>query len=540
MNLKCLSSIKTNRLNVPSAAQKGRQKKCLHSDSRSDISSNHRPAGQNRRARVAVLQIVQAADPEALSRADESSYEHVHRDSLVQRVLKLIVAERLINENDRIVLGISGGVDSTVLLNLLLMIRRTIPFKIALAHLNHQLRGTESARDEEFVRRLSKKLQIPLFVKRADIKKFAMERHLSLQHAGREARYEFFDNILKEHGYTRIAVAHNLDDQIETFLLRAIKGSGLRGLSAIPIKRGAIIRPLLFTYRTEIEEYARLHGITFVEDSSNKKTIYERNFLRKEIIPKMARLNPRVKEKLFFLLNELSQVNRIFEDEAQSFYEKNVSKENDGFVFEVDGLKLINDEVKYRVISAAISSLSSTTILLREHFRQLNRIIDGRKPNVALSLPGGIQAKRVYNRFIIAHKSPLPHVLETRSLSPGRNCLESFGLEIQLSYSRRPADLKSTHSNVAYLDSSKLDKLTIRTFVNGDRFIPLGMKKMVKLKDFFMAMKIPLEQRRRIPLMCSDGEIAWIIGVRIDDRFKITEETGNVLKVITKPLSSRC
>jgi tRNA(Ile)-lysidine synthase len=179
-------------------------------------------------------------------------------------------------------LGISGGIDSTTLLFVLLEIQKTIDFELGLAHINHMLRGKESERDEEFVRELAGRLCLPLYVERVHVKEIAVEKGLSIQHAGREARYSFFNGILRQHGYNKIAIAHNLDDQIETFLLRAMKGTGLKGLSSIPIKRDAIIRPLLNTYRTDIAEYAARHAIAFVEDSSNSKTVYERNYVRNE------------------------------------------------------------------------------------------------------------------------------------------------------------------------------------------------------------------------------------------------------------------
>ena len=157
-------------------------------------------------------------------------------------------------------MAISGGIDSTTLLFVLLEIQKKIGFELGLAHINHMLRGKESERDEEFIKKLALRLHLPLYVKRVDVKKIALDKGLSIQHAGREARYRFFNEVITEYGYNKIAIAHNLDDQIETFLLRALKGTGLRGLSSIPIKRDAIIRPFLNTYRADIAEYAGLHS----------------------------------------------------------------------------------------------------------------------------------------------------------------------------------------------------------------------------------------------------------------------------------------
>ncbi|HEX2965311.1 MAG TPA: tRNA lysidine(34) synthetase TilS [Syntrophorhabdaceae bacterium] len=491
--------------------------------------------------RVAAPPTVRAAGLRILSESKISNTtRHKHSDALVRRIRDIIVQEDLIREGDKVLIGISGGIDSTVMLFLLLKIREKIPFDIGLAHLNHQLRGKESKRDETFVRKLSKDLKLPLFVQRADIKGMAARKHLSLQHAGRDARYDFFNAVMAEHGYNKIAIAHNLDDQVETFLLRSIKGSGLRGISAIPIKRGAVVRPLLYTYRSEIDLFARQRNISFVEDSSNKKTVYERNFVRKEIIPQMEKLNPRVKEKLFALLNELSEVNRLFDSQAKVFFADHALQRDGDIVLKVDELNRIDDETRYRVISECVSVLDSTVVPLREHFRQISRIAAGTKPNVVFSLPNGIKVNRTYDKLIITNKKEAPVANVVLPVSMGANKLDEFRLNLTLSRIRKPFHLNLNDPDIAYIDAEKLGSLTLRTFMNGDRFVPLGMESPVKLKDFFISMKIPREQRRCIPLLCSDDKIVWVIGVRIDDRFKITGSTKKPLKIAVNRLPEVC
>jgi tRNA(Ile)-lysidine synthase len=457
-------------------------------------------------------------------------------NNLVQKVTKTIVQENLIEENDKVLLGISGGIDSTTLLFVLLEVQTKIGFELGLAHINHMLRGKESERDERFIKELARKLNIPLYVRKSDIKKMAVEKGLSIQHAGREARYAFFDEVMTQHGYNKIAVAHNLDDQIETFLLRTLKGTGLRGLSSIPIKRDAIIRPFLNTYRVAITEYARRHAISFVEDSSNNKIVYERNYVRKEVFPILERLNPRFKEKLFFLLKDLTYIDHLFEDKANAFCRKHQKSKDGDISLGTDSLNKIDNETKFRVISNIIASLEPEFIPLREHLRQINNILSANGPNLVATLPHGVKIKKTYNHLLFTNKPLVLPIQEAFSLSMGKNVLQPFGLDLHLLQPRKTARLFSKNKNIALFDNDKLGLLTIRTFINGDTFMPLGMKGKMKLKDFFISLKIPKEKRRTIPLLLSDNDIIWIIGLRIDERFKITESTRQALKVTAAPI----
>jgi len=431
--------------------------------------------------------------------------------------------------------GISGGIDSTTLLFVLLEIQKKIDFSLGLGHVNHLLRGKESERDEQFVKNLAEELRLPLYLEKINIKNIAVQNGLSIQHAGREARYNFFNEVAKKHGYDKIAIAHNLDDQIETFLLRTIKGTGLRGLTAIPIKRDAIIRPFLYTLRSDIAAYASERKISFVEDSSNEKTVYERNYLRKEVLPVIEKLNPLFKEKIFFLLQDLTDINNLFEEKSKLFLKKQQRNKEGDIFFDVKDLSKIDDETKFRVISDTISLLEPSFIPLREHHRLINKILASTKPNLVVTLPHGIHVKKTYGRLLFTRKSPPLPIEKTFPLSLGKNILEPLMYEIRLSISRKKPSSFLKNKNIAFFDHNKLGKLTIRTFRNGDTFMPLGMKNKIKVKDFFISSKIPKDKRRIIPLLVSDNDIIWVVGFRMDERFKITEDTERVLKATAIP-----
>lgn len=454
----------------------------------------------------------------------------------LQQINKIIVKEHLIQEGDRVLLGISGGLDSTTLLFVLRDIQKKISFDLGLAHINHSLRGKESERDELFIKKLARMFSLQAHINNVDAKNYSRLHKLSIQHAGRELRYDYFNKIASEHNYNKIAIAHNLDDQVETFLLRALKGTGLRGLSAIPMKRDKIIRPFLYTYRSQIAEYARQHSITHVEDSSNEKTLYERNFLRKEIFPVLEKLNPAYKDKLFFLLQDIVEVNRFFEKHSQAFLKNNLNnKEGEPFL-DIDTLNVIDSETKFRVISDIITSLEPRFVLLREHFHQIQKLLSSKKPNLISTLPFGIKVKKTYNHLFFT-KKPSPTPIEgTFTLSIGQNILKSLMLKLKLSHTQKLPAHFPINKNIAYFDFEKVGNMSMRTFIPGDRFIPLGMDNTVKLKDFFISQKIPKEERRSFPLLLSDNIIIWIVGLRIDERFKITENTKKFLKATATTL----
>jgi len=453
---------------------------------------------------------------------------------LAEKVRKLIIKEKLIEKGDNVLVGVSGGIDSTVLLNLLVSFQKGLPFHIGVAHVNHLLRGEESERDEVFVAKLADSFSLPCYIKKLDIKRYAVVHGLSLQHAGRNIRYEFFQEISEKHNYNKIAIAHNADDQIETFLLRIIKGTGIRGLSSIPVKRDNIVRPLLTSYRSEIEEYARGCSLSFVEDSSNKKTIYERNFIRQEILPLMEKINPVFREKIGDLLRDFSLVNELFNRKVEVFLNDEMQKANDEVLIKVDALNAIDEETRFRVFSEILMTMEPRFIPLREHIHLIEQILMGRKPNLSIILPHHMRVSKAYGVLRFTQKPEQTLIEDFFPVSRGRNDIPLLNLTLYVMTEEKRPQQFGPSNNVVYLDMDKVENLFIRTFRNGDRFIPLGMKSAVKLKDFFISQKIPRERRRTIPLLISGKEIVWVIGYRIDERYKITDNTHHILKVIAE------
>ena len=450
---------------------------------------------------------------------------------LVRKIKKIIRQDKLIVEGDRVLIGCSGGIDSVTLLFVLREISHDLPFELGVAHVNHQLRAEESDRDEDFVRGLADRFSIPCYVRRVNVKDKARKTGKSIQHAGRDIRYCFFDEMADQLNFNKIAIAHNLDDQVETFLFRIIKGTGIRGLSSIPFKRGKIIRPFLTIYRSEIESYVKTRTIRFMEDSSNTESVYERNFVRREILPVLEKLNPAVKEKVFALLHDLTEINLFFDEKAEEYLGRESRDEEGDIVTGVQSLKELDEEVRYRVFLKLLQRIEPPFLPHREHIRLIEKVLAGTRPNLSAMLPNGIKVKKTYDQIIFTKKATAQPVEVSFKVRSGSNKVDPFRLTLDVAELDGQADDIPITPNIAYFDLEKLGDLSVRTFVPGDRFVPLGMTKATKLKDFFIGRKIPRDERRRLPLLLSGGDIIWVVGHRIDERYKVTKETTRVLKV---------
>lgn len=449
---------------------------------------------------------------------------------LETELFQLIRKERLIEPGERVLVGVSGGIDSTTLLHLLAALRQRIPHELALAHVNHLLRADEAERDETFVRDLGMRLSMPVHVRRVDVKTEAKASGRSVQHMARDVRYAYFVALAAEFAYDRIAIAHNLDDQVETFILRMVKGTGIRGLSAIPIKRGKIIRPLLHTPRAAIEAFARGSGIAWVDDSSNTSVVYERNYVRNRIVPLLEALNPRFRSRIVALLADLTALNTRFGDAAAAFLAARGREAESDILLPLLDFKALEGDVRYRVIALVLARLVPSLIPLREHVLLIDKALASRRPNVAITLPHGVRMKKVYDTIVFTASPAASRVTERFPLHMGDNTIPALGLALEITLTdARPPTLAGDNAT-AFFDASKTGELSVRTFRDGDRFYPLGMDRPMKLKDYFISRKVPRERRRFIPLLLSGDDIIWVVGERIDDRFKVTDATTRILE----------
>lgn len=470
---------------------------------------------------------------------------------LKQQVLNTISKNELISYGDGIVVGISGGYDSVCLLHILYTIAEEYSLKLYPVHINHMLRGEEAMRDEAFVRSFCESLKLVPVLTRIDIAKKAKEEKLSLEEAGRNARYQEFGRVLMETGATKIAVAHSKNDQVETLLMRIFRGTGPEGLKGIEYKRDKIIRPLLDTDRKEIENYVKEWGLTAIDDSSNFHTDYFRNRIRLKVIPE---INKAAEKDITENLLRLSKIIVADEDylryNSELYYKSAVQeKSKDYLALELKALAQSHEAICSRVLRAAYADISgSVTGLEYVHIDKLLGLIYRGRTGAGLDLPLGYRAVRTYKSIVIQKQGQKKaedfyynlEVPGETSLLHSDCIIRSEIISIQ-KLEEIPQLVNSKRAlNTEIFDYEKIRKqltrdenlkLVVRNRRNGDIFKPFKSNGTKKLKEYFIDNKISIDQRNSLPLIAINKEIIWIIGNKTSDNYKVTDNTKSVLKI---------
>lgn len=456
---------------------------------------------------------------------------------MIDKVLDTIKKYNMLRENDRVIAAVSGGPDSICLLHILYALKEKFNLTLYAAHVNHCLRGEEADKDEEYVKSFCENLGIECFSKRIDINKLAKERGLSSESAGREARYEFFDELLKKLKAQKIALAHNANDQAETVIMRIIRGTGMEGLAGIkPVRSNIFIRPLINIKRESIEKYCSENNLNPRIDKTNLESIYTRNKIRLELIPY---LQDNFNKEIVSVLNRLSDT--II---ADNDYLEKISEEKYNIYCEKKGRKVIiykdafseDKALLNRMLRRAVNNIKGNLYNIEklhiEELLALQRGSTGKK----LNLPGGIVGFNNYGNIELALGEYFKVDLnsEEHFLHINReNIIESLNLKVSLRLV--PEDEKIDFKEkpfVKYFDFDRApENIYLRTRRNGDRFTPFGMQGSKKLKDLFIDLKIPKEERDSVPLILFDEEIVWIAGYRISEKYKVNKNTKNILEI---------
>ncbi len=440
---------------------------------------------------------------------------------MIAEFKEFIAENHLIKQEDRILLAVSGGIDSMVMAYLFLGQQ----YETGIAHCNFSLRGTESDKDEELVRNFAVAHNLPFFATRFATKAFASKNKLSIQMAARDLRYAWFEEIRSTNGYDQIAVAHNLNDNIETLLINLTRGTGLAGMSGMKPVSNRIIRPLLFASRNDIITFQKEKGIKFREDKSNADSKYTRNKIRHLVIPVLKEINPSIETTLNETAERFSGFNEIVL-EYISGLSKKISEEKEQFIlFNINKLKKI---LKNRaVIYELFKPFGITNALVTD----LLKIIEGKTGGQVTTSTHRIIKNR--KELIISEKTAAP---ETEYIVNNEKQFKGFpGIssvkEIMITEAYKiPSD-----PGTACIDIQKVTfPMIIRKWKAGDQFYPLGMNQRKKLSDYFIDKKYSLFDKENIFILESDGKIVWIIGDRIDNRFKITRSTKKGLLIKTK------
>lgn len=436
--------------------------------------------------------------------------------SLIRQMDDFIATEGLLERNDRLLVAVSAGVDSMVLLHLLGQLEQ----EIGVVHANFQLRGRESELDEELVRATAESQGIPFHVNRFNTGKYAGERGISIQMAARDLRYSWFRKIMKSHGYHKLCTAHHLNDALETLLLNIAKGTGIAGLHGILPRSGSTIRPLMFTDKETIVSYGAAQGLNWREDRSNSSEYYQRNLIRHRVVPVLKAINP----SLETTTRNTLEILRAVEDEYQkviSGYRKRLIMEDSGHVKILKtGLKEITPPILADIIGEYGFRYDQCKSLLGGTIEKTGKVyhsdshvmnIDREAIIISPKALTGVQA-------VIDESCTGPVKIGNYQFQVSHHTVEQYQI--------------NSGRSVAAFDAEKIDfPLKVRNWLPGDRFCPLGMTNQKKLSDFFVDNKVPRNIKSEVLVLVSAEDIAWVIGHRIDDRYKVTNETRKVLEI---------
>jgi len=441
---------------------------------------------------------------------------------MLQAFREYIKTAGLFNTTDRILLAVSGGVDSVVMVRLF----KEAGFNFAVAHVNFGLRNKESDGDEAFVKTLGEQANVPVFIRHFDTKQYASSQKVSIQMAARDLRYAWFDEILSEHNYNYVATAHHLDDQAETFFINLLRGTGISGMHGILPKQGKIIRPLMFTTREKIMSFALNNKLKWREDRSNKSRKYLRNKLRLDVLSELYKINPLFSHKLNESIIHLRDVESIYNNHIAGVTADLVQHKPEGVLISIDWI------YEYEPHDTYLFELLKPFGFSYPVVKEIVRSLDTFSGKVFYSPTHRLLRDR--ENFII---QPLSDI------SAGAFPEETFEVQRIESHIEFPvclcmhetdniSDLPMGKATIACLDADKLQfPLKLRKWEKGDWFIPLGLKGKKKLSDFFINQKLSLADKEKTWLLLSGNDIVWVIGKRIDNRFRITPQTKNAYVV---------
>ena len=444
-------------------------------------------------------------------------------DTLFLKFKKFCTDKKLLAQGDKILVALSGGADSVLLLRFLLKLKSHHALQLVAVHLNHQLRGDESVRDRDFCIELCKSLNVELVVRELPVKEYSAVHKISIEMAARELRYQSLQNLLTEMNFDKIATGHNLDDNAETVILNMIKGKGLTAVSGIPVKRDNLIRPLLYISKNEIIKYLETIKSGFVTDSSNSDSIYQRNLIRNEIFPLFERINPRAGEALFRfseMMHSLPAAIIPTEPVTSSEGGKNL-------VIDLAAVKKSNEFNLYNELSIRFIELFSLNLKF-ENFYSLKKLFEAQSGK-KISLGSDLMAARTRDKVLVS--SGNEEILSELNLNPGDSV--EFGNYRISCHLCEIGDYKVCDTkSLEYIDGDKIaGSLIVRPPKKGEWFLPINGKGKKKVSNFFNDIKLEPSKKWNHPIVSSGEQIVWICGFRLDDRFKVTNETKRIYKL---------
>lgn len=446
-----------------------------------------------------------------------------------QKFLKYIDEKELIRTGDKILTAFSGGPDSVFLLFLLHKFQKKLGIEISAIHINHSLRGKAANDDENFCREFCSEKQIDFTSVTKNVRSFAAKNGYSLEEAGRIIRYREFGKLLKQKKLDKTATAHNAGDNTETVLLNVFKGTGLDGISGIPAKRDNIIRPVLCFTRDEILSYLSENKIPYCIDKSNEDSNFDRNFLRNKILPLIReRLNPSIDNALLISAENFGNIkDYILTNELKVF--GNIQKDSSGsIIIRTADLKKVDRTLRGMLLKNLLSRELGIQIYSYDVKKVLS--LESAQTGKKIELSGGIMVfrERDHLKFISGSKIQKEfqdqiHTGETKSIPGGK---------LSVRICDKGSQVYSNNKNKEYISADSLsDEFIIRRWKEGDSFHPLGMKGTKKISDFLNEQKVESSGKKNHLILVHRNKVVWVIGLRIDDRFKITSSTKKILEL---------
>ncbi|WP_242927753.1 tRNA lysidine(34) synthetase TilS [Pontibacter vulgaris] len=437
---------------------------------------------------------------------------------MLQKVLGFIQSHNLCQPDSKILAAVSGGIDSVVLCEVL----HKLKYTFALAHCNFGLRAEDAEADQLFVKKLAKKYEVPFFTENFNTRAFAEQEKLSIQMAARTLRYTWFEQVRQQEGYDYIATAHHSNDTTETILLHLTKGTGIAGLHGIPAKNGHIIRPMLSVTKDDIFDFVTSNKLIWREDVSNETTKYQRNKIRHEVIPILKEINPNLEETMQHTAERVSHAESIVAAYIENLREQSIKEAENAFYISLRPLQ----------------NATGLPVVLHELLRPFNFSY-----SVVLELVDaldGISGKQFESPSHILVKDREQLVITPKnlgnfgsiSIAEGQTEAEMGNMHFTLRYVDADKYKLNTKHNVAALDAEQLRfPLKLRAWQEGDWFVPLGMNGKKKISDLLIDKKVPANLKSQTLVLVSDQSIAWVVGQRLDNRFKVSDKTQQVLEI---------
>jgi len=449
--------------------------------------------------------------------------------TIEQKVINFIDENLLIENGDKILIALSGGGDSVFLLHFLKKFSKRFGIEVSAFHLNHKLRGKAALDDAKFCVEFSKRNKIELISISKDVKTYAKKNKISVEEAGREIRYTELSKASKKLECNKIATAHNLSDNVETILLNLFKGTGLKGLTGIPVRRDNIIRPILCLSSDEIRKYLQQNKIEFKVDESNLSNEYERNFIRNEIIPQLkSKLNPRLEEKINSTTTILSEINSYINKQVEESKKKYVVFDGKQLRINLKNISKL-DKAFLNIFLKSVIENSFSTELNSENIFSLNDLIKG-QTGKTIQLKEDIIALKDREELVLG-KRAYRKSEKTVQIKVGDK-VKIDGKTFSIAKVYRKMFKLTKNKSVEFISGDKLRRVfEIRAWNKGDKFQPVGMKGTKNISDFLTDEKISSLRKKDQLVLTNDGKVVWVIGLRIDERFKVKPESKNIFKL---------